>query len=232
MLKLFSALSNAIEGTPLIAVAASFIWGILSITLSPCHLTSIPLIIGYLSNQRELSAKKAFLMSTVFSIGILMSIAVIGGVTAAAGRILGDIGKLGNYVVAMVFLIFGLNLLGILPLNFPGPSSIKSQSKGYLSVLSLGLVFGLALGPCTFAFMAPMLGIVFKLTAKNFAYGLILMTAFTLGHCGVIVAAGTSTRLVQKITKWDDRSKGIAIIRKTCGVLVLLGGIYLVYTTF
>jgi len=232
MIKLFSALSHAIEGTPLIAVGASFIWGILSIILSPCHLTSIPLIIGYLSNQRELSTKKAFYLSTIFSIGILLSIAVIGGITAAAGRLLGDVGNIGNYVVAMVFLIFGLNLLGILPLNFPGLSTLKSQRKGYLSVFSLGLVFGLALGPCTFAFMAPMLGIALNLTAKNLPYGLIIMTAFALGHCAVIIAAGTSTRMVQKITKWDEQSKGITVIRKICGILVLLGGIYLVYSTF
>jgi len=232
MLKLFTALSHAIEGAPLIAVAASFIWGILSIILSPCHLTSIPLIIGYLSNQRELSTKKAFHLSTIFSIGILISIAVIGGITAEAGRILGDVGKIGNYFVAMVFLIFGLNLLGILPLNYPGLSTLKYPRKGYFSVLSLGLVFGLALGPCTFAFMAPMLGIVFNMTAKNLPYGLILLTAFAIGHCSVIIAAGTSTRLVQQITKWDEQSKGITIIRKICGILVLLGGIYLVYSTF
>ncbi len=232
MLKLFTALSHAIEGAPLIAVVASFIWGILSIVLSPCHLTTIPLIIGYLSKQRELSTKKAFQLSTIFSIGILISIAVIGGITAAAGRLLGDIGKIGNYVVAMVFLIFGLSLLGILPLNFPGLGTIKSQRRGYFSVLSLGLVFGLALGPCTFAFMAPMLGIVFNLTAKNLLYGLVLLSAFAIGHCAVIIAAGTSTRLVQQITKWDEQSKGITIIRKICGILVLLGGIYLVYSTF
>ncbi len=232
MLKLFTALSHAIEGAPLIAVAASFIWGILSIVLSPCHLTTIPLIIGYLSNQRELSTKKAFYLSTIFSVGILISIAVIGGITAAAGRLLGDIGKIGNYVVAMVFLIFGLSLLGILPLNFPGLGTIKPKRKGYFSVLSLGLVFGLALGPCTFAFMAPMLGIVFNLTAKNLLKGLVLLSAFAVGHCAVIIAAGTSTRLVQQITKWDEQSKGITIIRKICGILVLLGGIYLVYSTF
>jgi cytochrome c-type biogenesis protein len=232
MIKLFSALSQAIEGASLIAIGASFLWGVLSIILSPCHLTSIPLIIGYLSNQKELSTKKAFHLSIVFSIGILISIAVIGGITAAAGRILGDIGKLGNYVVAMVFLIFGLNLLGVLPLNFPGLGTIKSQRKGYFSVLSLGLVFGLALGPCTFAFMAPVLGIVFSLTAKNLPYGLVLLSAFAIGHCAVIIAAGTSARLVQQITKWDDQSKGITIIRKICGVMVLLGGIYLVYSSF
>jgi len=232
MLELFTALSHAIEGTPLVAIAASFIWGIFSVVLSPCHLTSIPLIIGYLSKQKKLSAKKAFQLSTVFSLGILLSIGILGGITAAAGRILGDIGRFGNYVVAAVFFIFGLNLLGLLSLDFPGLKTQKPRSKGYLSVLSLGLVFGLALGPCTFAFMAPMLGIVFNLTANNLLYGLALIIAFALGHCVVIIVAGTSTRLVRKITRWDERSKGITTIRKICGILVLLGGIYLIYSTF
>jgi len=232
MVKLFSALSQAIEGAPLIAIGASFIWGIISILLSPCHLTSIPLIIGYLSNQKELSTKKAFHLSIVFSVGILVSITVIGGITAAAGRILGDVGKLGNYVVALVFLIFGLNLLGIIPLSFAGLNTFKSRRKGYFSVLTLGLVFGLALGPCTFAFMAPMLGIVFSLTATNLPYGVVLLSSFAIGHCAVIITAGTSTRLVQQITKWDEQSKGITIIRKACGILVLLGGFYLLCSTF
>jgi cytochrome c-type biogenesis protein len=232
MLKLFTALSHAIEGAPFAAIVASFVWGTLSILLSPCHLTSIPLIIGYLSNQKTFSTKKAFHLSTLFSMGILISIALIGGVTVAAGRIIGDVGKIGNYVVAIVFLIFGLNLLGILPLNWPGLSTLKPQRKGYISILILGLVFGLAVGPCTFAFMAPMLGIVFNSTATNLPYGILLLAAFGIGHCAVIIVAGTSTRWVQKITKWDEKSKGITSMRKICGVLILLGGIYLVYSTF
>ena len=39
---------RAVEGTPAIAMAASLVWGILSIVLSPCHLASIPLIVGFI----------------------------------------------------------------------------------------------------------------------------------------------------------------------------------------
>ena len=95
MLKLLTTLTQAVEGAPLLA-AASFVWGILSIVLSPCHLASIPLIIGYLQKQPGLSTGKAFRLTSVFAIGILASIAIIGGATAAAGRILGDVGKIGN----------------------------------------------------------------------------------------------------------------------------------------
>ena len=230
MLRLFTTLSQALQGTPLLAFFASFVWGVLSVILSPCHLTSIPLIIGYLSKQENLSYKRAVFLSTLFSAGILISIAIIGGITAAAGRILGDIGKTGNILVAVIFLFFGLNLLGVLPLNWPGLTLQKKHGKGYFSILVMGLIFGLALGPCTFSFMAPMLGIVFNLTAKDIVYGILLLLAFGIGHCLVIILAGTSTQFVQKIAKWDEKSQGVKILRRICGLLVLTGGLYLVYT--
>jgi len=232
MLKIFTALSQAVEGQPAIAIAAAFVWGVLSVVLSPCHLTSIPLIIGYLSRHEKISTKKAFALSLIFSMGILVSIAIIGGITAASGRIMGDIGRAGNYIVALVFLFFGLNLLGIIPLNWPGQKSIAPKRQGYLPTLSLGLVFGLALGPCTFAFMAPMLGVVFRLTASNMMFGVFLLTAFGLGHISVITAAGTSSQWIQRMIKWEQRTERIALLRKSCGVLVIFGGIYLVYSTF
>jgi cytochrome c-type biogenesis protein len=55
MEQLFTSLSHAVEGAPAIALAASAIWGILSIILSPCHLASLPLIVGFISGQGRAS---------------------------------------------------------------------------------------------------------------------------------------------------------------------------------
>ena len=67
------------------------------------------------------------------------------------------------------------------------------KRKGLLAAFILGLVFGIALGPCTFAYMAPMLGVTFKLAKTNSLYGASLLLAYGVGHCAVIVAAGMST---------------------------------------
>lgn len=40
MEQLFITLTHAVEGTPAIAIAATFVWGVLSILLSPCHLAA------------------------------------------------------------------------------------------------------------------------------------------------------------------------------------------------
>ncbi len=229
MEKLFTTLTHAVEGTPAIALTAAFVWGILSILLSPCHLASIPLIVGFIDEQGRISTKRAFIISTLFAVGILITIGAIGAVTAAVGRMMGDVGKYGNYFVALVFFIVGLHLLGVIPMPWSGPGRVGMKRKGMLAAFILGLVFGIALGPCTFAYMAPMLGVTFKLAATNLFYGVLLLIVYGLGHCSVIVLAGTCTELVQRYMNWNEKSRGAIILKRICGILVLIGGLYLIF---
>lgn len=229
---LFATLTHAVEGAPLIALVASFIWGILSILLSPCHLASIPLIVGFIDQQGQITMRRAFVISTLFAVGILITIALIGAITATAGRMMGDVGCYGNYFVATIFFLVGLVLLDVISMPLSGPSQVQMKRKGALAAFILGLVFGIALGPCTFAYMAPMLGVTFKLASTSALYGVLLLLVYGVGHCSVIVAAGTSTELVQKYLNWNEQSKGAVILKKICGALVLLGGVYLLYTAY
>jgi cytochrome c-type biogenesis protein len=231
MEKLFTTLTQAVEGTPAIALTAAFTWGILSILLSPCHLASIPLIVGFIDGQGRISTKRAFVISTLFAVGILITIGAIGAVTAALGRMMGDIGRYGNYFVALVFFAVSLNLLGVIPMPWSAPGNVGLKRKGMLAAFILGLIFGIALGPCTFAYMAPMLGVTFKLASTNLLYGVFLLVIYGLGHCSVIILAGTCTKLVQRYMNWNERSRGAVVLKKICGVLVLTGGLYLIYMT-
>jgi cytochrome c-type biogenesis protein len=230
MEQLFTSLSHAVEGAPAIALAASAVWGVLSIILSPCHLASLPLIVGFISGQGRLSTARAGLIATLFAVGILITIAAIGALTAAAGRMMGDVGRWGNYFVAAIFFLVGLHLVGVIPMPWSGPGQVGMKRKGLLAAFILGLVFGIALGPCTFAYMAPMLGVTFKLAASNFIYGALLLLAYGVGHCSVIVLAGTFTEVVQQFLNWNEQSKGVTILKCVCGVLVLLGGVWLIYS--
>jgi cytochrome c-type biogenesis protein len=230
MQQLFENLTHAVEGAAAIALAASFIWGILSILLSPCHLASIPLIVGFIDEQGKISTKRAFWISTLFAVGILITIGIIGVITAAAGRMLGDIGKWGNYFVAAIFFLVGLHLLDVIPIPFSGKGQVGMKRKGLFAAFILGLVFGIAIGPCTFAYMAPMLAVTFKVASTNIAYGILLLVAYGIGHCSVIVLAGTFTELIQHYLNWNEKSKGAVILKKICGILVLAGGLYMIYT--
>jgi len=226
---IFVGLSRAVEGHPAVALMAAVAWGILSIILSPCHLASIPLIIGFIDEQGRISTKRAFVISLVFSLGILITIAIIGALTAAAGRMMGDIGRTGNYLVAIVFFVVGLHLIGIIPIPWSGPGAVGTKKRGMLAAFLLGLIFGVALGPCTFAYMAPMLAVTFRIAATQMIYGIALLAMYGVGHCSVIVLAGTFTEIVQHYLNWTEKSKGAVIVRKICGILVILGGFYLIY---
>ena len=227
----FEYLTHAIAQSVLVALGASFAWGVLSILLSPCHLSSIPLVVGFINGQPDMTTRRALGLSSLFAVGILVTIAVIGAMTASAGRIMGDLGSFGNYLVAAVFLVVGLGLLDVIPLGWSGPGMGRWSWRGPWAALVLGLVFGVALGPCTFAYMAPMLAVTFKVAADNFAYGAMLLLAYGLGHCLVIAVAGAGTEWVQKTLDWNEKSRGSRILKTVCGVLVIMGGLYMIYTS-
>src|SRR4030042_6962127 len=183
--ELLTRLSFAVEGSLPIALAASFVWGVLSVVLSPFHLGSIPLVVGFISGQSDLTARRAFGLATLFAVGILIPLAIIGVVTAGLGRMMGDVGRWGNYFVAVVFFLVGFYLLEIIP-QFTGTfGGAQFKRKGPWAALLLGLAFGAALGPCTFAYMAPMLAVAFREAAKNLLYGILLIVIYGVGHCSV-----------------------------------------------
>lgn len=229
MEQLFATFSRAIEGAPAVALTAAAVWGILSVVLSPCHLSSIPLIVGFISDQGKLTPRRALGISTLFAAGILVTIALIGVITAQAGRLMGDVGPYGSYFVAAVFFLVGLHLLGLIPMPWSGPGQVGMKRRGPLAAFILGLIFGIAVGPCTFAFMAPILGVTFRVASANPVYAVALLLLYGVGHCAVIAVAGASTGLVQRYLNWNEGSRGTSIVRKVCGALVLIGGAYLVW---
>jgi cytochrome c-type biogenesis protein len=226
--EIFTQLTLAMQGSLGLSLAAAMGWGILSILLSPCHLASIPLVIAYISRQQSAVQGQAFKLALVFALGILITIALIGLVTAAMGRLLGDIGIISNYFIGGVFILIGLYFLDILHWEWQGPDFGSREHNGILGALLLGLIFGIGLGPCTFAFLAPVLGVVFRIADESILRSVSLILAFGIGHCLVIVGAGVLTGRVQRYLDWSDRSEMITWIKRVCGILVIMAGIYLI----
>jgi cytochrome c-type biogenesis protein len=57
-----------------------------------------------------------------------------------------------------------------------------------------------------------------------------LVLFYAVGHCAVIVLAGTFTSVVQRYLNWNERSKGAIVLKRVCGALVILGGVYLIWS--
>ncbi|PTY00651.1 cytochrome c biogenesis protein CcdA [Opitutus sp. ER46] len=232
MESLFTQLTHALHGAPLVALGAAFVWGVLSIVLSPCHLASIPLIVGYLQGGSPVAPRRAATLSLLFALGILGSLAVLGALTAAAGRLLGDIGPGVSWVVAALLLIFGLHLAGTLPLPDAWRPTLGQPRRGAGGALLFGLVFGLALGPCTFGFVAPVLGLTFSLAGSAPLLAAGILALFALGHCAVIAFAGASSSWVQRWLDWQQGTAGATWLRRACGLLLVAAAIWLAFSAW
>ncbi len=223
-------LTDAVSGTPAIALGASLVWGVISVLLSPCHLGTIPLVVGFVGSGTATTRGRGTALAFSFAGGMLAAILLVGMVVFWLGHALTAFGAASNYVIATIFLLAGLNLVGILPMPDKGLSIGGTKGKGMLAAAGVGLVLGVGLSPCTFAFIAPILGATAGSAARHPALSVGMLLAFGIGHCGVIGGAGSSTEFVQRYLDWSDESRTVKVAKFVCGVLVLLAAAVLVYT--
>ncbi len=229
---LFSALTMALSQSYFVAFAASFAWGILSVLLSPCHLSAIPLVIGYISSHGRVKVQRTVSLSLLFASGSLFTIAIIGVITASMGRMLGDTGEWGNYVIAGVFISMGLYLMEVISYNWNWIAIPDEQRGGLWGAFLLGILFGTGLGPCTFAFLAPVLGVVFSIGTQNWPKAVLLIGSFGIGHGVVIAVAGSMTILVQHYLDWSGKSPAMLYVKRGSGFVLLVAGFYFLITAF
>ena len=223
---LMTAIASAFARPSVAAYTAAVLWGALSVFLSPCHLGSIPLIVAYANNGKNPSRKKAFSYSSLFALGLLAMLAAVGAATSAAGRLFGDVGDAPRIVVAVFIVLCGLWLMDVPPLSKIAFSfDAKSERRGLWGAFALGLVYGVALGPCSFAFLAPMLAFVFQAGRAEIAFGATLMALYAVGHSAAIVAAGTFGDLVR--SRLARKGSGSAAIwfKRALGAAVAFAGI-------
>lgn len=200
---------------------AAFLWGLVSILFSPCSLASIPLIIGYVGGyEEEGRTRRAFWFAAVFSTGIFLAITAVGIVTAALGRVLGDIGGGWKWLLVALLVLVALALFDRLPLHFLSRFQATPGRKGLLGAFGLGLGYGAVSGPCLFGFMMPILALI--AVQASFWRGLLLTLVFALAHCLPIVIGGTSVALVKRLLAARGLATTATVFRRAAGVLFLL----------
>jgi cytochrome c-type biogenesis protein len=221
-------LSSALEGAPLLSVGAALLLGAASVLVSPCHLAGVPLVVGVVQAHRGPN-RSARSVAFLFGVGVLLSFAVVGGLTLAAGRIAGDLGRFGNLLGAAVFLAFGLQLLEVVEL--PWFKSLTSKVEGRTARPTLvGFLFGASLGPCTFSFMAPALGVAATLSQTRPLHAAGLLVAFAVAHTAVVTAAGVFGGATERFLDSRGATRAVAVFRKGTGVVLILGGLYFLYS--
>jgi cytochrome c-type biogenesis protein len=232
MLNQFFLTANAwMTGGSAVAYAGSFLWGLVSVLFSPCHLASIPLIVGYVAGQGKLvEGREAVRYAIAFTSGLFITIALVGMVCSLLGRMLGDVGPYWTIAVGLVLVYVALDMLGVASCRLSGGLMSKLQVRGISGALIMGLGYGLLSGSCTFGFLAPLLAVITVQNQVLTGVGLILV--FALGHCLPIVVAGSSAALARRIMEQRVFTGGSPWVRRGAGVCVGLLGLYFIARPF
>ena len=213
------------------AAIGSFSWGMISVLFSPCHLASIPLIVAYVAGQETaVNPKKAGWFAGAFTLGLFITIALIGLICTWLGRMLGDIGTWWQVLVGGVLIWAALGMLGVQACSMSGSLLYRLNIKGVSGAFVLGLAYGVLSGSCTFGFIAPILAIV--TIQQEVMTGVFLIILFALGHCLPILVAGSSTAWVRKLTENSSWQGAGLWFRKGAGVVIALLGVYFILNPF
>jgi cytochrome c-type biogenesis protein len=221
-------LSSALEGAPLLALGAAILLGAASVVISPCHPAGVPLVVGVVQAHRG-PHRSARSVALLFGLGVLLSFGIVGGVTVAVGRIAGDLGRFGNLLGAAVFIAFGLQLLEVVELPWFRLLTTRVEGRTARPTL-VGFLFGASLGPCTFSFMAPVLGVAISVGRTQPIHAAILLLAFAVAHTAVVVAAGVLGGATERFLDSRGATRAVAGFRKGTGVVLILGGLYFLYS--
>jgi cytochrome c-type biogenesis protein len=227
----FLTINHWMTDAPAIAALGCFLWGMVSVLFSPCHLASIPLIVAYVGGQEEiLQPRQAGAYSIAFTLGLFIIIAAIGIVCALLGRMLGDVGNYWQVIIGLVLTWVALGMMGVESCSTSGSLLYRLNLRGLWGAFALGLAYGFLSGSCTFGFIAPILAII--TIQQQLVIGVLFIVLFALGHCLPIVIAGSSTAFVRKMIE-NQRWQGAGMwFRKGAGALIAVLGIYFIGSPF
>lgn len=219
-------LPGAVNNISFFTFVLVYLGGILT-SFSPCILTMIPVIIGYIGgyhDEKNVSGVKGFSASTAFVLGMSVTFSMLGLVAVSLGKVFGQIGDTWYYVIAAVAIIMGLQLLGVINLRFPAFNMIPLKRGGLIKTFLIGLMFGMVMSPCATPVLAVIIAYVAS-TGKIF-YGAGLLFFYGLGHGLPLIIAGTFTASLKQMNRFQKYSRVITVISGL--ILIFLGFYFLI----
>lgn len=218
-----------------LTLALVFGGGLLT-SLGPCSLSLLPVTLAYLAgfsateaatNPSEPRMAPPWRRSLAFTAGIVASLVLLGLASGWLGRLYGRVPGVVPLLVAVVAVVMGLNLLGLLRIPLPAgpdPERWRQRVPAPLAPLAAGLAFGLAATPCT----TPVLAVLLAWMAQNGRplVGMLLLTAFGAGQVVPLLLAGTAAAALpsllqlRRLGQWVPPMSGVVLL--TTGALTLL----------
>ena len=212
-----------------ISYMVAFTAGLLTF-LSPCFLPLIPSYIVYItgialedltSPEKKRQARKKTAIHSIFFIFGFSIIFVLLGLTASAiGKALFRFQDIIRMVGGVLIILFGLNLMGILNLDFllkEKKFHLPTKGLGYFGSFLVGVTFAAAWTPCAGLILGSIL--VLAGTKASLAEGAKFLSVYSLG---IAVPFFITSLLVNSFVVYFKK------VQKFIGAITYISGIFLI----
>lgn len=199
-------------------------------SLGPCSLSLLPVSLAYLAGfgteDSEAAPRSPWQRSFGFCFGVVAALVLLGTASALLGSLYGQTPEGISVLVALLAVLMGLNLLGIVPLRLPAgpdPERWRKRVPPFIAPVAAGLAFGLAASPCTTPVLAVLLAWIAE-TGRPLL-GMALLACFGSGQVLPLLLAGTLAASLPNLLALRSVSRWVPPI--SGAVLVALGGLSL-----
>lgn len=211
-----------------LALITAFLAGVAS-SFSPCVLSTIPLIVGYVGGYAKKDKKLASKYSLIFCLGIIATFTLLGVASALLGRLFTGAGRWWYIILGAIMLIVGLQLIGVIEFR-NNSCRMPNKRKGMAGAFFLGILGGVLSSPCSTPILAAILA--FVASKGNVPLGVMMLFLYSIGHCVLIFLAGTSVGLVESISNSKKTLFIGKVLKIFLAVIIILAGFYLLYLGF
>ena len=226
---LLQDLSVIIRGNIWLAPIMALLAGILT-SVTPCALSSVPLVIGYVGGTGNQDTRKAFRLSLTFSIGMAITFTVLGTIASLAGRLMGTSSSWWYIALGILMLLMALQTWEIFEF-IPSTFLIsKNTKRGYIGALLAGILGGVFSSPCATPVLVVLLGLVAR--QGSIVWGILLLSLYSIGHSALVMLAGTSIGFVHKLTHSEKYGRFSKVLKIVMGTIIFLIALYMFYLGF
>ncbi len=176
---------------PDISLLGAFAAGILSF-LSPCVLPLVPSFLTYLTgltfadlqaeHPTHLVRQRTIIHSLLFITGFTLVFVLLGASATFAGSFLREHMTIMRKIGAVLIMLFGLHVSGILPIGLllgDKRINIRHKPAGYFGSVLIGITFAAGWTPCIGPILASILMVA--ATESTVYRGILLLLVYSLG---------------------------------------------------
>ncbi|MGI6030995.1 MAG: cytochrome c biogenesis CcdA family protein [Eubacteriales bacterium] len=222
---LANMLSQAQWLAPILALAA----GVLT-SFTPCSLSGIPLVIGYVGGTGEKNFRRSLMLSLAFAVGSAITFTALGVAASVAGRLLGNGSSWWYLLLGILMVLMALQTWEVF--TFIPSSYLVSRTprQGMVGAVLAGILAGIFSSPCSTPVLVALLAIVAG--QGSMLWGIVLLLCYSAGHSVLAVVAGTSVGFVQSLSQSKQYGMWSQILKWILGASILLVGLYMFYLGF